>query len=556
MYRRSRSPRKWRLRGRRGQVAAVATILGLLLIVVYIANYLTTTLPGQMSVNDLNHVIQVEDQVGHLQALLESASADNAVGAELTQPITLGSQGTPPFAAPDSGSVGPATNGSYFQLNSTLSGPPVYTPPTGGTANTGRDTPTGGCPIVGTTMTCTGTNHLIWNFSGSAVAYSLVTTAGTYLINVTDSGASSATPAAIAVTPSASNPIDVTVIGNNDTVTLTLPVTATYANVVIYGNYDSLIVLVTGAGATDQVHLLELGLHDTTTLSGAAGLTFLASIFGSTNSVAGPTTANSNAGTKVGVYFSGFTTGTTACPADTLASSDSVSGSSTTGTYFAEYNVTTPFTPTAVADWTQSAQVVTPVTSACPFFTASTIPFHLAQSSAGFDVHFRNTYMPSGDVAFDQGGVVYAQTGGVPVMLDPPSISATAANGNFTSFSVWFPVFVGTLPTDSGLSSATFATRLASVNTIALSPSTSIGIANATSIVLTIHSPFAAAWAGYFNSTYPFQNHWACLPAGSVACLGPYSTGGAFGTVVLTIPTGYLLDALTIQLATFNVSIV
>jgi len=64
---RSRQLRKWRRRGRRGQVAAVATIFGLLLVVVFIANYLTTTLPAQMSVNDLDHVIQVENQVGQLQ---------------------------------------------------------------------------------------------------------------------------------------------------------------------------------------------------------------------------------------------------------------------------------------------------------------------------------------------------------------------------------------------------------------------------------------------------------------------------------------------------------
>ena len=52
--------RNWRRRGRRGQVAAVATLLGLLLVVTFIANFLTTVVPNQMQVNDLNHEVTVE----------------------------------------------------------------------------------------------------------------------------------------------------------------------------------------------------------------------------------------------------------------------------------------------------------------------------------------------------------------------------------------------------------------------------------------------------------------------------------------------------------------
>ncbi|MCI4339501.1 MAG: hypothetical protein L3J68_04125, partial [Thermoplasmata archaeon] len=95
MYPRRHRIRKWRLRGRRGQVSAVATILGLLLVVTYIANYLTTTLPQQMSINDLNHDVQVEDQLGGLQALIGAAVASNAIGAQFSQPVTLGGVGQP-----------------------------------------------------------------------------------------------------------------------------------------------------------------------------------------------------------------------------------------------------------------------------------------------------------------------------------------------------------------------------------------------------------------------------------------------------------------------------
>ncbi|MGI0154840.1 MAG: hypothetical protein ACREDE_01715, partial [Thermoplasmata archaeon] len=104
---RRRPLRKWRLRGRRGQVAAVATILGLLLVVTFLANYLTATLPGQMSVNDLQHDVQVENQVGRLQALLAASVTSGAVGAQLSAPVTLGGAGQPPFAGADSGWVSP-----------------------------------------------------------------------------------------------------------------------------------------------------------------------------------------------------------------------------------------------------------------------------------------------------------------------------------------------------------------------------------------------------------------------------------------------------------------
>jgi hypothetical protein len=553
---RRRQLRKWRLRGRKGQVAAVATILGLLIVVVFIANYLTATLPGQMSINDLDHVVQVENQVGRFQALLESASATSAIGAELTAPITLGSQGQPPFASADSGQIGPSANGSYFQVNSTLSGPLIYTPPTGGTAGTGYDVPAGGCAVSATGAVCSGTNRFQWNFSGSAVNYAFTTTAGSYLINVTDSGASNVAQATITVTASASNPLDLLVIGNNDTIPVTIPVTATFVNVFVFGNYDTTTFTATGAGATDHVRLYEFGVHDVTTLIRSAGLTFLGSIWGGTDSVAGPTTANSNGGTKVNVYFSGFNSAGTACPVDNIATSDTVSGSSTTGTYAAVWNVTTAFTPAAVADWTLTSQILAPIPNACPFFQQSAIPFNLARASAGFDVHLRNTYIPTGDVVFDQGAVIYAQSGGRAQMVDNPEISASTNGGIFTSLSLWFPTFSASVPTDAGVSTTSLSARLVSVNTIYLTAQNVLGIENMTNVVITIHSPFVGAWESYLNSTGTFSNSYVCLPAGGPACSGLYAPNGPMGTIVLTIPTTTQLDTLKIQIATFNITLV
>ena len=108
--------RRWRARGRRAQVAPVATVLGLLLVVTYIATYLSTTLPNQMSVNDLNHDLLVQNQVGQVSVVTDQIALAGAVGGQQVFPISLGSAGTPPFAGPDGAEILPLINytgGSY-----------------------------------------------------------------------------------------------------------------------------------------------------------------------------------------------------------------------------------------------------------------------------------------------------------------------------------------------------------------------------------------------------------------------------------------------------------
>ena len=113
-------PRRWRRRGRRAQVSAVATILGLLLVVTFIATYLSTTLPSQMSVNDLNHDVLVENQVGRFSTLVGLLTASDVLGGQTFAPISLGSDGAPPFANPDSAVLSPLSNLTGFYVNYTL----------------------------------------------------------------------------------------------------------------------------------------------------------------------------------------------------------------------------------------------------------------------------------------------------------------------------------------------------------------------------------------------------------------------------------------------------
>jgi len=102
--------RRWRRRGRRAQVAPVATILGLLLVVTYIATFLSTTLPEEMSVNDLNHDLLVENQVGQMSVVTTQMILTDSLYGQESFPISLGSAGAPPFAGPDAAAVVPLNN--------------------------------------------------------------------------------------------------------------------------------------------------------------------------------------------------------------------------------------------------------------------------------------------------------------------------------------------------------------------------------------------------------------------------------------------------------------
>lgn len=100
----------------------MATILGLLLVVTMVANYLGTQLPAQMQVNDANHALAVENQVERLATTLQGVAATGKVGAVVSQPVSLGSVGAPPFAAPDGASIGPGVSGSQVTESYTVSG--------------------------------------------------------------------------------------------------------------------------------------------------------------------------------------------------------------------------------------------------------------------------------------------------------------------------------------------------------------------------------------------------------------------------------------------------
>ena len=550
MNRRRRSTRKWRLRGRRGQVAPIATILGLLLVVTFIANYLTTTLPNQMSVNDLNHVVEVENQLGRFQALLEAVTQADAIGAQVTQPVTLGSAAAPPFAGPDSGSVAPAAIGSSYSLGYSLSGPVNDNPPTGGTA--GKGYVPSGCTQGTTSISCPtpGPYHVYWNYSkvGSS-GYSLTTSTGSYLVNYT--GAAGAT---LTVTTDGANPLDLLLLGNTSTINLQMGAGPNVDFIEIVGNNDTLSVA--SVGYTSTIVIDFVGVHDVVTfgsVGSGATLNVVASYFGFLD-LFSAANVSTTVGNSFNVYFTGYNPSTAAenCPVNAIATTDKAEGGvSGSATYGVTFNTTTGAKGTATAVWTVATSTASLY---CPFYGSATVPY-AQTTSTGLNVLLANTYIPAGAVAFDSGAVVYAQDGGVPLMIDPPAISLTTVAGSVTAATLWFPIFVGSLPTESGIETTELSARLLSVNSIVLTSSSPFSITDNTNLVFSVRSAFAAGWASYFNTTTPFSSYFSCTGS-YLACYGPFQVGGPLGTVTLTIPTGSVLNAFTIQIATFGISFV
>jgi len=521
-------------------------VLGLLLVVTFIANYLATTLPNTMGQNDLQHELAVENQVAQLSATMQAAALANAVGAQVTQPVSLGSQGTPPFAGPDAGyltalSSVANTTGNYPQsgLNFTLLGPTTYLPPTGGPAG-GIAT---GCTTTSTSITCSGTAAVVYNFTGALgnqPAYSLTFSGGgSARVNFSTSGST------ITVTPSATTLLVLNILGSNDTVTVT--VATVPENILIFGNYDTLRMTGSASPST-QTNVVVVGNHDTVTTTALSGTnTIVASVYGSSDAVNPGTLSGTN---KFGVYFNGFNPSvvSASCPVDNLSSSDTVAQpSGGSGTFAVTYNNTVYSGSGTNGVWSVSYRIPTPF--ACPFTTTVEVPF-TPTGAAGFVVHLENTYAPAAEVAYDQGAVVYAQPGGLPIFIVSPPI--TLAHGVLTLFVPWF---TNRVPGDSGTGTADVSLRLLSTTSFTV-PANGYALLTGSQLTFSVVSQYAAAWYAFFHSTSnPFSSYVTCTGSANV-CTAMYNPGGAapLGTVTVTIPVS-AITTLNVLTAVYSVSV-
>jgi hypothetical protein len=522
--------------------------------VTFIATYLTTTLPSQMQVNDLNHDLQVENQLGQLAAALSAATRLGALGSQVSQPITLGSAGAPPFAAQDSSYTSALPQGSGISVQYSVLGPLVYTPPpgypAGGTAT--------GCTSSATSLTCaTGGYSPHLNLSGNAKVYALsFSSSGFGAVNV------STNLSTVSLSATGSETLYLQLIGSNDTMAIVTS-TSGVESLAVFGNNDAISVSSTGSGL---MVLYLYGNSDSITFTqhtGTSGLRLV--LFGAYDQISLPSVSNSPV---LAVYLTGFNATNpvaSLCPYANLSSTDTVTGfTSSTATLKESLNNSVGYynNQTAGTGWTVKYQNVPRTT--CPYFAPARVNVKAGGApGAAFAVHLRNVYAPVAEVAFDQGSIVYVQPGGTPTLFEAPQLQLKETNTthgsttyhNITQASIWIPEFVGQIPGEAGVGTTDFSFQLLGVQSVSVSNTT--GLSSATPVAFTITTPYAGAWLEFINShNWPFTATCApVFPATSVACTGPYYDGAGLAAVTFSIPSAGLL-LLSIQTAAFSVSLI
>jgi hypothetical protein len=530
-------------------VSAVATILGLMLVVTFIANYLSTTLPQNMSIYDVNHDLLTENEVGRLSALLEQAASQDAVGAELSQPFVLGSQGLPPFAPQDAGSIGSEASGASENLAFTLSGPATYLPPVAGPVG-GHSSGTGVCPTpTSTGFSDTGPCNVIWNFTGDSKSFSIAQTGPeSDAVNVTTNSST------ITVTGTGSGSSYYQFIGTLNTITMT-GVGSGPMNVSVIGSSNSLALSTTGAS---PIVVYIYGNHDTLTVSSTGGGAVKVVVYGTQDTFSVPMDTGNQ---RFNLYLNGFnaTAPTSSlCPYGNLSATDTVTGFTETGlgglTEYVNnavgYYANTTGGPGSCTGnstcWSTHDRNVALTT--CPFFTAASVPFrNSGVEGASIEVHLRNSYAPPADVAYDQGAVVFAQGGGIPVLVDPPVLSYSGSPNE--ALLLFVPQFEGQIGAEAGVGTAELTFQLISAQTLVF-PSEGFSVATGTNVVITLVTPFAVGWMDYLHSVPSLSGLVSCTGLQNV-CTANYSPAAPLGTITISVP----VKTLTLNTAVFAVAL-
>lgn len=521
-------------------MAAVATILGLLLVVTFIANYLQTTLPLQMEGNEFSHIAQVENQVSHLQAVAVATSDSGRTNWPISQPVTLGSEPVPPFGPADSGWLTTSVTNSTASLRYS-SGSSTYTPPVFG-ANGGLPA---GCSLNGplTQLTC--------GFVGTCVVYNFTGGAGTTFSATAGSGSTcmkssfTTNSSTISVTEGGGgNANQMTVVGNSNTITFNPGGGATTTNLTVLGNSNS--ITVTCASGSNIVNILVAGSNNAVLETCGGTTPGLTQIFGASNFY--NLTVNQG-GSHFHTIFAGYNPGTPTCPYLNQSNTDKVgkfSGWNANGnTLNATFLNSVGYSKNVVNKGWTNYSASNPI--ACPFWTTASIVSN-AWASAGIVVHLKNSYVPNAEIAYDEGAVVFAQSGGLPVMLDGPAVTLGQTFGGAARVTLWLPTFIGNRTTETGITTAGVVLKLLDVNTISLPTSQSASTLQG-SVTLTIQTVYPSAWLTYFNSNV------ALFPNGAT-CSGPgcgtvYNPGLSVATVTaVLVPT----TAITVEQALFSVT--
>lgn len=484
--------------------------------VTFIANYISTTVPAQMRLNDANHALQVENQLGHLAAVLRALGLTSTTnGATVIQPLSLGSLGLAPFAGPDRARV------TGVPVSSTSPGLTL------GLLNTAYTPPTGIGPepkLPGGCNNLTVLGAIIWNCPGNQV------------INGSFDNCWNVNPCQIYISTSGKPTIALNFPLNNTHIGLNLTSTASAPPLVvgIFGNNDSAYIAGTGgtsqnyviignnnfvqvnATSSSTIHVLMVGSGDNVTVSlknGAKNLVYVSG-WGTNLNV----TALKGGGNYT-VNYTGFNPNTNLdglCPQASLSNTDRVGGLAAVkanGTLTRNYSdvnapsVVTipPLNPTGLPvppgfpsflPWTQVFR--DQIQYGCIFFATNTISSGATLIPASLVVDLYNSYAPYAEVAFDEAAVVYAQVGGVPVMVNPPPLTVGAGQAV-----VWAPTLTNPVPSQSGTGTAVLSFNERAQSHLVF-PVAGWRVNPQTPLHLAYTTPYYIAWMNYFCGSSQF----------------------------------------------------
>ncbi len=468
--RRGRRTRRWS-RNRRGQVSAIATLFGLLIVISLISELGIAPLPTEEQNAELQHLLLVEDQMGELQSdiLLEVSSP--SIRPALTDPVALGSAPIPPF--------GPATGSSLTLL------------PSGAGARVSAQTVRAG-PVSGTGSLC------------SSPDGSLSTSSGTTTCSFTANGCSSSQDWNISLTSatyvfslkgnSGSCQI-INVTGDDNTLTVLQDANDMGSfDFTLYGSHNTLIV--EWQGKTSGAVYFNLYGSNNTYEYGSSG-TFDGNTVTITTNFYGETEPEATNG----------------CPYENLASTDKVGALKTTGTsdtqslFFYNSIGTTngPHSVTPSGDpaltWENFSETAT--STHCAFGGTGPTGFYssIFEGSGSLSLGLQNHDIGSETLSLEGGAVIVGQPASGSVLAEPPPFNfTTTANGNVANLTLIN--FVETSArTASGYSTAAIVTELISETVLQTSVPISVaGQAVLETPVLNITTAYPGAWLSYFDA--------------------------------------------------------
>jgi hypothetical protein len=550
---RFRTIRQRRDRARKGVVSLVATLLAMLVFASYLGGYLLVQLPQQEATLEYQHELQVETQLLRLQARL-LAQAQNALPLALSDPVTLGAQPDPPFGLASAGAIvgsSPTTRiVAGYTVSHAVMKPVLWgfgSPCLNGT--TKKSTAPGSGKCSGQSSPCWQVTPIecAWTYN-----YSSTKTGVTLSVTITSSanGASLlyniyANRTTLNVAWSSGNSASggvaqVVVLGSNDTVAFSLggPNTNRPAvSFIFYGQNDHFTMNTNGVSSS----------------SGATNPPVSVDFVGAqTTDVCPPSAMLTN--------YGNYTTGDAVTPALSPAGSNI-----TVNLTVQWWNSIGYFTPVHIQPYPLKAgSAPDPFANVawsnqsgpfpCPFATlySSTYSGQAGGTIAGFVVHLYNRYSAPVDVAYENGGVVFAQPGAGSAMVGAPPLAVTTApTGRGAALTlVLFVAPVGQL--EAGTGTAAVVAQVTGVATETIGGANLVSAGNFISgdVTFSVTTAYPAAWKQFFSNQTSVFDAIGTFCQASFAIHAPNSCWNPPAGRTVTVVTHITVQQLTLTTVT------